>query len=120
MHKLSFLLALATALVVLPACDAFGGGDPTIGGTYSGIDPAQGQRVSMIIPADTESDPDATFTLTYTETGFPDAIETATYAYPTLTLTGDVSLRCTVDETGDSLDCRPTAGQDFGNFVFTR
>ena len=48
MHKLTFFLALATALVVLPACDAFGGGDPTIGGTYSGIDPAQGQRAVLL------------------------------------------------------------------------
>ena len=108
MRKLTVFLSLAAAVAVLPGCDAFGGGDPTIGGTYSG-QATQGNLV-LTIPADTESDPDATVDITGVDisTRFTG---TATYDFPDLDVTIRIAgqsgqFSCDVADDGDTLTCQ--------------
>lgn len=116
MLRLPSLLAL-TLLLALVGCDS-SGGDPTIGGTYSGLG-TNGQFV-LTIPANTESAADATFNISGVDvsTSFSG---TATYDYPTLDVTIQIAgqspqFSCTVADGGDSMTC-PLAT---GNVTITR
>ena len=110
MRKLTLLLALTAVSLTLPACDAFGDSGPTIGGTYTGqVTDGSGTTVTLGVPADTESDPDATFGVTLAITGGDVPPTTGVYDDPTLRLTiAEISVTrsCTVSDGGDTLACQ--------------
>ena len=114
MRTPTLLLALA-ALIALPGCDAFGGGDPTIGGTYSGSGATNAgnvDSVTLTIPSGTESDPETSFRFTIRDADSGTFPGTGVYEFPSLRLSfdGAGTATCSVLDDGDTLDCAFAGG----------
>ncbi|MGD1858766.1 MAG: hypothetical protein ACFB0E_02210 [Leptolyngbyaceae cyanobacterium] len=91
----------------------------TIGGSYTATWEGYDEVVTFVIPEGTQSDPNATFSGTWKETGSPDRTFTGTYDHPSFEITASNGLvfPCTVADDAESMDCETFANPRLNTYT---